>query len=256
MFYFHSRLLRVAIFKLVVLGLALNSFSINAQNQAPPTQAPQEPSYQWPRSHNYDVQHYRIALSFDWAKQSIAGETTITFQPFGPGVKEIEIDAGDMAIKSVKLASGAALKYRYVDSEKLYVALDQPAVPGQDLSVVISYTATPKQGLTFIIPTEADPARLYQIWTQGEARTNHYWFPCYDYPNDKATSELVATADEKYQVISNGSLIGVQRDAANKTRTWHWKMDRPFSSYLVSLIVGQYEEVKDQFKGKPVVSYV
>jgi aminopeptidase N len=33
-------------------------------------------------------------------------------------------------------------------------------------------------------------------------------------------------------------------------------MDRPFSSYLVSLIVGQYEEVKDQFKDKPVISYV
>jgi aminopeptidase N len=256
MFYFHSRLLKMAIFKLVVLGLALNSFSINAQNQASPTEAPQEPPYQWPRSHNYDVQHYRIALSFDWAKQSIAGETTITFQPFGPGVKEIEIDAGDMAINSVKLAGGAALKYRYADNEKVYVALDQSALPGKDVSVVISYTATPKQGLTFITPTEADPARPHQIWTQGEARTNHYWFPCYDYPNDKATSELMATADENYQVISNGSLIGVQRNAANKTRTWHWKMDRPFSSYLVSLIVGQYEEVKDQFKGKPVVSYV
>ena len=33
-------------------------------------------------------------------------------------------------------------------------------------------------------------------------------------------------------------------------------MDRQFSSYLISIIVGQYEEVKDQFKGKPVTSYV
>ena len=256
MFYFHSRIPKTVALALVVLNLALNSLSISAQNPAPSAQALQEPPYQWPRSHNYDVQHYKIALSFNWANQSIDGETSITFQPFGADAKEIEVDAGEMTIKSVKLAGGAPLKHRYVDNEKLYISFDRPLPAGRDVSIVIGYSATPKQGLTFITPTESDPTRPHQIWTQGEARTNHYWFPCYDYPNDKATSELLATADEKYQVISNGSLIGVQRDAANKTKVWHWKMDRPFSSYLVSLIVGEYEEVKDQFKNKPVISYV
>ena len=191
-----------------------------AQNPVPPP-ALEAPPYQWPRSHNYDVQHYRIELSFDWTKQSVAGETTITFQPFSGDVKEIEIDAGAMTIESVKLASGGALKYRYADNEKLHVALDRAYPAGRDVSITIGYTATPKQGLTFITPTEADPARPYQIWSQGEARTNHYWFPCYDYPNGKASSELIATVDEKFQVISNGVLIGAQRNAANKTKTWH-----------------------------------
>jgi aminopeptidase N len=243
---------RIAGFALI---LALSAFSSIAQNPAPPA-APEPPPYQWPRSHNYDVQNYRIALSFDWTKQSITGETTITFQPFADEVKEIEIDAGDMTIQSVKLASGAPLKFRYERKEKLYVVLDQLYPAGRDVSVVITYSATPKQGLTFITPSEADPGRPFQIWSQGEARTNHYWFPCYDSPNDKATSELLATVDDKFQVVSNGALVGVQRDAAHKTKTWHWKMDRQFSSYLISIIVGQYEEVKDQFKGKPVTSYV
>ncbi len=240
----------------LVLALAVAPFSSVAQNPAPHSQALEAPPYQWARSHNYDVQHYRLALSFDWTKQSVTGETTITFQPFEAGVKEIEIDAGDMTIKSVKLAGGEALKYRYVENEKLYVALDRSYEPGRDVSIAISYSATPKQGLTFITPTDTDPTRPYQIWSQGEARTNHYWFPCYDYPNDKATSELLATTDEKFQVVSNGALIGVEHNATAKTKTWHWKMDRPFSSYLVSIIVGQYEEVKGQFKDKPVISYV
>jgi aminopeptidase N len=255
MFSFRSQAIkptRVAAFLSILVFSSLLSF---AQNPVP-AQAPQPPPYQWPRSHNYDVQHYRIELSFDWTKQSVKGDTTITFQPFGDDVREIEIDAGNMTVRSVKIAGGAELKFRYADNEKLYVTLDKVYPAGKDVSVAISYEATPKQGLTFITPTETDPTRPYQIWSQGEARTNHYWFPCYDYPNDKATSELVATVDEKYQVISNGSLIGVQRNAANKTRTFDWKMDRPFSSYLVSIIVGQYEEVKDEFKGKPVISYV
>jgi len=163
----------------VVLVLILPSIRSLAQNAGPSPPA-EAPSYQWPRSHNYDVQNYRIALSFDWIKQSVAGETTITFQPFADGVKEIEIDAGDMTIKSVKLAGGEPLKYRYVDKEKLYVTLDRAYAPGRDVSIAISYAAAPSQGLTFIAPTEADPTRPYQIWSQGEARTNHYWFPCYD----------------------------------------------------------------------------
>jgi len=239
---------------IVALVLLSASFSFShAQNVAP---ALEPPPYQWPRSHNYDVQHYRIELSFDWTKQSVSGETTITFRPFARDVKEIEIDAGDMTIKSVKLAGGAPLQFSYADNEKLHVTLDHPYAESQDVSVAINYTATPKQGLTFITPTETDPTRPRQIWSQGEARTNHYWFPCYDYPNDKATSELIATVDDKFQVVSNGSLVETRSDPANKTKTFHWKMDRPFSSYLVSVIVGQYEEVKDQFKDKPVISYV
>src|SRR5262249_10390860 len=129
------------------------------------------------RRHNYDVQQYKISLHFDWTNQTIDGETTITFQPLGPETKEIEIDAGDMTIKSVKLAGGAPLKYRYVEDEKLYVAFDRPLLAGRDVSVVIGYSATPKQGLTFITPTESDPARPHQIRTKGRARPTHYWFP-------------------------------------------------------------------------------
>ena len=32
-----------------------------------------------------------------------------------------------------------------------------------------------------------------QIWSQGEDHDNHYWFPTYDYPNDKMTWDLEAT---------------------------------------------------------------
>jgi aminopeptidase N len=219
-------------------------------------QAPEPPPVQLPRSHNYDVQHYRIAVSFDWAKRSVAGETQVTLRPLQDEMKEVELDAGQMNIDSVKLAGGAPLKYRYEADEKLFVSLDRAYPVGGDVQFTISYTAAPKRGLTFITPTEDNPARPYQIWSQGEAQDNHYWFPCYDYPNDKATSEVIATVDERYQVISNGSLVEVRPDAAHKTKTWHWKMDQPFSVYLVSIIVGQYAEVREKYKNVPLVSYV
>ena len=225
--------------------------------QAPAQEpAPQPPPYKWPRSHDYDVQHYRIKVSFDWAKKSVAGETTIIFRPFTDLMEEVQIDAGDMTINSVRLDGGGPLKFRYEDDEKLFVTLDRPYRAEQTVAITINYTAVPKQGLTFITPTPTDPKRPFQIWSQGEAQTNHYWFPCYDYPNDRATSEMIATVEDRYQVISNGALIDVKAEPQNKTRTWHWKMDQPYSSYLISLVVGEYSEVKDHFKTIPVISYV
>jgi aminopeptidase N len=241
----------------LVLGLVVVLSSLPALAQQPPAvQAPQPPPYQWPRDHDYDVEHYRIVLEFDWSKKSVIGETTITFRPFRSDLNEVEFDAGDMTINSVKLAQGSPLTFRYEGGEKLYVALDRAYPAGADVSVTIEYTAAPKKGLTFITPTEAEPHQPYQIWSQGESETNHYWFPCYDYPNDKATSELIATVEDKYQVISNGTLVSVLPNPKTRTKTWDWRLETPTSSYLISIIVGEFAEIGQSFKKIPVDSYV
>ena len=56
------------------------------------------------------------------------------------------------------------------------------------------------RGLTFIKPTPDDPTRPRQIWSQGETEYNHYWFPCYDHPNDFATTEMIATVEKPMMV--------------------------------------------------------
>lgn len=253
----HPRVRLVIAVRAIGLALLIAFQVIAASAQLPVAgQAPVAPPYQWPRSHDYDVQHYRIVLSFDWSRKSIEGETTINLRPFKNNLKEIELDAGNMTINSVKLARGAPLKYRYENKEKLFVALDRSYPANGDLAITINYSATPKKGLTFITPDQSEPNRPHQIWSQGQTEDNHHWFPCYDYPNDKATAELISTVEEKYQVISNGEMVSVQANPAKKTKTWHWKMDRPFSSYLVSIVVGEFSTIKDRFKNVQVLSYV
>lgn len=241
----------------LMLVLTLFVFSNGIFAQAPghaPTAEP--PPYRWPRSHAYDVQHYRLVLSFDWAHKSVIGETTITLRPFSSDVKEIQLDAGHMTIHSVTLADGTPLQFRYQDDEKLFVTLDRAYPAGQDIAITINYTAVPREGLTFVTPTESEPDRPYQIWTAGQPEANHYWFPCYDYPNDRASAEVIATVEDEYTVISNGALVSVTPHPENKTKTWHWKLDEPFSSYLISIVVGRFAELKDRFKNIPVISYV
>jgi aminopeptidase N len=214
------------------------------------------PPPRWPRSHSYHVQHYRIALTVNLVDKSISGETTVTLRPFRDDLREIELDAGKMTIAAVELPGGTPLKFRYEDAEKLFVQLDRPRTAQEDLSITIKYRAAPDRGLTFIQPTSDEPGRPYQAWSQGEAETNHYWFPCYDYPNDKATSETLITVDDKYQVVSNGELVEFTPHAADGTRTWHWRMDKPFSSYLTSIVIGRFAELKELAGKVPIISYV
>ncbi|MFP5263077.1 MAG: M1 family aminopeptidase [Blastocatellia bacterium] len=235
---------------------ALLTFALAVTTGIASSQSLEPPRYQAARAHDFDFQHYRLVLSFDWAKHSVAGQTAITMKPLKSSLKEVEIDASNMKINSVSLNQGRPLRFRYDGGEKLFVTLDRQYPVGSEITITIDYSAAPKYGLAFVGPTEADPNRPRQIWTIGQPEYNHYWFPCYDYPNDKATSEVIATIEDKYQVISNGRLVSVKLDASAKTKTWHWKMDKPHASYLISLIVGEFEEIKDRYKGVQIISYV
>lgn len=241
-------------YSLLVVILILSFFStINAQTIT--VNKPNEPPIQWPRSHNFDMQHMVLRVSFDWDKETVLGEATLQMKPFVNGLKTIELDAAKFDVTSVKLVNGNSLKYQ-VDLEKITVTLDREYKLGEAISFTVKYSAQPKTGLTFVKPSKADPKRPYQIWSQGESQSNHEWFPCYDAPNDRATCETIVTVDSKYQVISNGELVDVKEDKAQNKKTYHWKMDYPFPSYLVSLVVGEYAELKQEANGIPIYHYV
>jgi aminopeptidase N len=240
-----------------LLALILVLSQLPALAPAQQSLGPSVPAPNWTRSRDYDVQHYRLNLSFDWNQKTVSGDTTITLRPFRSDFRELTLDAGAMTIKSVTLgAGGKALQFKYEDNERLRVALDRAYSSGEELSVTVAHSAAPKRGLVFITPNEDDPTRPYQIWTGGEAENNHYWFPCYDYPNDFATSEMNVTVEDKFVAVSNGRLMGVDRDAAKKTATYRWKMEQPHASYLITVAVGEFTEVRHADGAVPVSSWV
>ena len=227
------------------------------------------PPVNWIRSRAIDVKHVAIDLRFDWEKESAYGTTTITIAPF-KDTDRFFLDAASMTINSVKLANGTTLKFNYdgkKDGDNLEIMVGRTLKAGEDITVKVDYrtnyvntadadTAIGSfgRGLRFIKPTEDEPNKPMQIWSQGETEFNRYWFPSYDSPNDFRTSELRATVEKKYTVISNGKLVSVTPNA-DGTRTFYWKMDTPYSNYLTSIVVGEFSEVKGQYAGIPVINY-
>ena len=228
------------------------------------------PPVNWIRSRTIDVKHIAIDLGFDWEKEQALGVSTVTAAPF-IDTDKIYLDAAFMTINSVKSADGADLKFNYAgkdENDNLEIILPRVYKRGEDVTVKIDYATnyvntaendTPVgsfgRGLRFIKPTKKQPNKPMQIWSQGETEFNRYWFPSYDTPNDFRTTELRATVDKKYSVISNGKMME-DKDNGNGTHTVYWKMDTPYTNYLTSIVVGEYAEVKNgEYAGIPVYAY-
>jgi aminopeptidase N len=227
---------------------------------------PKLPPRQYIPNRNYDTQHIKLDLRFNWEREQALGTATITFIPLTTNLQSVEFDAANMTFSSVKLASGAPLKFEANPAkEKLRITLDRAYQPTDVLTIVIAYNTNGVstdtgiggfgRGLTFIKPMQDDPSRPKQIWSQGETEYNHYWFPCYDHPNDFATTEMIATVEKPMIVVSNGKLIETKNNA-DGTRTFHWKMEQPHASYLTSIVVGDYRPVEGSYAGIPVITYV
>jgi aminopeptidase N len=209
-----------------------------------------------PRDRHYDVLNYRLTIEADLKGRTVAGEAEITLVPIRPVFDVVRLDAAEgMSVTRVRVDGAGAEFSRRGDT--LEIPLARPRSAADTILVAVAYSVTsPPKGLYFSGPDESDPARPWQVYSQGETTENHYWFPCFDFPNDKATSEMIVTVESEFTAISNGRLVGVRKDATGAKTTYHWRESLPHVSYLVSLVAGKYALVEDSWRGKPIMNYV
>ena len=206
------------------------------------------------RSSNYDVQHYIVRLSFDRKNKKIFGDTTVQLRPLTSGFDRFELDAVGLRFESVKFdPEGTDLEFKTSD-EKVSISLPKRFLPGDLISVRLKYSASPKKGLIFVDekPGEGRPSH---IWTDSEPFETRFWFPSFDFPSDKATTEQYITVEKGQTVIGNGELVE-SRETPDGAVTWHYKMRFPHSTYLSSFVVGRYVKIASEYKNTPLGFYV
>ena len=205
------------------------------------------------RSRDYDALHYRLKFVFDDAHSSYEGENTVTLASLKDGLRVCVLDAEDFTVLSVVDSQGRLLDYVSKDG-RLLVTLAEPAKYGESITFTVSFSHhDPKTGLRFIKGTADDPS---QINTYSWPEESRHWFPCFDSPNDKASSEVTATVRADWKVLSNGQLIGVKEDQAAGTTTWHWLQSRPHPTYGIMLAAGPFQVIEDSLGTLPVNYWV
>ena len=218
------------------------------------------------RSRDYDVTHYRLKLKFDEEQKTFWGEAAISLTPYVERFDQCELDAEILKVTAVADANAQPLKFTQTDSSVI-VQLGQTYHYGDTLAFTVSYYSVnpqpdPKKygmspdydlGLDFKEATPDNPRLINTLSFPEGAR---HWFPCNDQPNDKATQELIATVRRDYQVISNGRLVSETEDIKSQTKTFHWLMAQPHSTYLFVLAAGPYVVVRDSLDALPINYWV
>jgi len=205
------------------------------------------------RSREYDALHYRIAIRLDLDEKSFAGETTITLTSLRDSLETVVLDAEEFTVTKVVSEWGEPLEFSQSEKE-LAVRMARPLMRGETRSFTCTYRGRdPKQGLRFMAETADHPALAFSdSWPDRV----HHWFPCFDYPNDKVTNEIVATVGAGLKVGANGRLVSVTEDQAAGTVTYRWSQDLPHSTYLIFLAAAPYVVVPDAYGTLPVNYWV
>ncbi len=206
------------------------------------------------RDLEFHVRHYRLRLDVDLDQRELRGRVAITLESLRDGLREAVLDAAELRVSSVR-AGRRSLPY-VLEGETIRVTLPKALRVGEKAAFEIAYAAKPRKGFYFVGPTEAEPDRTPGGWTQGQADDTHWWVPCLESTESRATWEQTVTAPAGYRVIGNGRLTGRRLNRRAGTVTWNWKLETPHPAYLTSLVVGKYVELRGRAGTTPLPVYV
>jgi len=201
------------------------------------------------RSRDFDAIHYKITLDVDLEKKMLSGVNQITFSPLNDNFDKCVLDASYLVVKNVINSDGKSLAFEQ-KNDQVFIVLGRQYKHGDTIRLSINYILDkPAPGLKFIEATATNPLMVSSDCFPNKARQ---WIPCYDYPNDKVTIDMIVTVDKKYKVLSNGKLVSVKENDSEGTVTYHWNQDLPHSTYLINLSIADYAVLKDSLGSLPI----
>jgi aminopeptidase N len=195
------------------------------------------------REKQFDLKKTVIDIKLNFEEKAVEGKVELNIKMNSLPQDKLEIDAEDMEIYNVSVKGVPA---KFETYPKKIVVYGEFRAFGEYI-LTITYKSFPRKGGYFV----NDEGGM-QFWTQGEDTDNHAWFPCFDYPNTRSAYEIRVTVPKDYTVISNGNL---RERVDGDFSTFVFVEDFKFPSYLVSVIAGKFEELKQEWEGIPIRSY-
>ena len=184
-------------------------------------------------------------LTINPTEKSVSGAVRYWFTVL-KSVDTLKIDAQNMTFSEVELNEK---KIAFTTNGK-QLLLIHPFQKGKN-TLSFEYKAIPKQTLYFV---GSEATNNLQIWTQGQGKYTSHWFPSFDDVNEKMIFNVEVVFDSKYKVISNGNLY--RKLENNHSTRWKFRMQKPMSSYLLMLAIGQFDKKRELSKsGIPLEMY-
>ncbi|OGC92598.1 MAG: hypothetical protein A2142_00440 [candidate division Zixibacteria bacterium RBG_16_48_11] len=188
--------------------------------------------------HEFDITKYIIEVKLVPASTTnkFRGHVTIQGKSQITGLNILSLNFVGMVVDSCKVNSSPALFTR--NNNLLYINLNGSYNPGNSFAAEVFYHGIPQAGFYFDQNVYGVP--VYYSFT--EPFDSRYWFPCYDYPHDKATCEVICTVPTGNFVVSNGRLYSVVNNQ-DGTLTFRWMEIYPIATYLISIAASSFAQI-------------
>ena len=202
---------------------------------------------------NVDILHLALDVTPDFVQRTVAGQAILTFKPIAKPLEELRLDAVDLNVQSV--TSTEKIAGHQVTDTAIIITFAKPIPAGKEAKVTIKYTAEPRKGLYFRTPEMGYKPDETHLFTQGETTEARHWYPGFDSPNEKFTSEITARVPTGMTVLSNGRLVSSERDAKTGLQVVRWSQEKPHANYLLSLVAGHFAKIEDKYHDLPLTFY-
>jgi aminopeptidase N len=203
------------------------------------------------RDRAVDLEHVVLDLDVDFESKSLSGTVTHRLRALRPGVRRVRLDAVEMEVSEVTL-DGRPIDFRH-DGRQLTIRTERPLKEGRTAELAVRYSCTPRRGFYFLEADGAHPRRPRHAWSQGQDEDSRHWWPVFDYPNEKVSTEMIATVPADTFALSNGRLVSNRKRGGR--RRVHWHQEIPHVPYLVTLVVGPFERIEQRAGDVPLTTW-
>jgi hypothetical protein len=200
---------------------------------------------QSPNQAAYDARTYDLDIRPDIATRVLTGIVRMRATVVSGPLLGLDLDfASNMVVDSAYAADTPTPVTR--SGNILTVALDRPYLNGETPEVVVRYHGTPASGPFGAVFGFGSHAGQPLIATLSEPFGARAWWPCKDYPDDKADSVDVRVKVPSGMITAcNGTLVESSDNGSVAIAHWHER--HAISTYLVSLASHAYAVSTDTY---------
>ena len=209
---------------------------------------------------DYDAKYWQVEIDVtDINGETISGKVTMTSASTIDGLNQIDYDLHSSMIVDSVFMSGEPVTYSH-PGHTLTITLDHAYDTGDLFTTVVYYHGQPAGGGFGSFTWDTHQGQPI-ISTLSEPEGAREWWPCKDQPHDKADSaDVLITTPDNLVGTSNGVMVS-NIDNGDGTRTFHWHVSYPITTYLICLSVSNYQAIYDWYvtadgDSMPVTHYV
>lgn len=255
---------KISMFKFFVFLLfsLISCFSIEAQILKDTSSFTEKDSLRGslrPERSNYNVLHYDLEVQVNPSERFISGKNTIRFETLAK-LPKMQLDLYEnMQIDSIIFGNRKLTYERKFNA--FFITFDEALAAKEEHKISIYFSGNPivaKQAPWdggFVFKKDQNGKPWIGVAVQGDGAS--LWFPNKDHLSDEPDegADIKVSVPNGLMNVSNGRLIAETPQEDDYTE-WHWRVTNPINNYNITLNIGDYVHLEDQFQDLTLDYYV